>query len=421
MKILGINFGKPEIKDVENVSKPVPTGQNLKQKVVVERELTRSAQNVAKWRNATITAESMINPNRTELLRIYKDVVLDAHLSSLIQTIKLKVTSGDFDLCNADGTENEDATRILNSEWFTFYLETFVDSLFYGHSLIQLGGVKNDRFIDFEIVPREHVRPEFGMVTPDQWTYASQGVNYREVPYSDWLIEIGNKYDLGLLHKATPLVLWKKGVLASWSHFAELFGMPMRVGKTNILDPNMKQNMEKMLANMSSASYCVLNTEDMIELVERSSTDSYQVFDAFIDRLNSEMSKLILGQTGTTDEKSFVGSAQIHSDILATYITAIKSKIENHVTSVIIPKMDMFGMLPAKGLKFKWDNEESVSLINKFDFTKELLKYYKIPAEWINEEFSIPVEDGVATTTTAGTPPANGSIIPELENLYKGL
>lgn len=416
MKIFGIEIGnKPsEVASVENVSKFVPNGQKIKQKVVIERELTRSAQNVAKWRNATITAESVINPNRTELLRIYKDVVLDAHLSSLINTIKLKVTSGEFYLCNPDGTENEEASRLLNSEWFTFYLETFVDSLFYGHSLIQLGGIKNDKFIDFELIPREHVRPEFGMVTPDQWTYANNGTYYREAPYSDWLIEIGNKFDLGLLHKASPLVLWKKGVLGAWSHFAELFGMPMRVGKTDILNPDSKKNMENMLANMGSASYVVLNTDDVIELVQRSNTDSFQVFDEFINRLNSEMSKLILGQTGTTDEKSYVGSAQIHSDILATYITAIKSKIENHVTSVIVPKMEMFGML-AKGLKFKWDNDESVDIKTKFDFTKELLKYYKIPAEWINEEFSIPVENGVETASV------NNSVIKEVENLYKGI
>jgi hypothetical protein len=70
-------------------------------------------------------------------------------------------------------------------------------------------------------------------------------------------------------------------------------------------------------------------------------------------------------------------------------------------------------------MKFRWDNEESVSLLNKFDFTKELLKYYKIPAEWINETFSIPVEDGTITTSLNpdGTPTT--SVIPEIENLLK--
>jgi phage gp29-like protein len=125
------------------------------------------------------------------------------------------------------------------------------------------------------------------------------------------------------------------------------------------------------------------------------------------------MSKLILGQTGTTDEKSFVGSAQIHNDILTTYITAIKSKIENHVNRYVIPLMYRHGMITAPGLRFKWDNDEAVDLAKKFEFTKELLKSYTIPAEWINETFNIPVEDMALTESN--------SVIPGVKNLYDGI
>jgi len=414
MKLFGINFGTTteQINEVENVSKNVLPRTKVINKIV-ERELSRSAQNVKKWRNATITAESKLNPNRLSLLEIYKDVVLDAHLSSLMETIKLKVTAGDFYLCDNKGEHNDEMSALLNRSWFTFYLEKFVESTFYGHSLIQLGGIKENEFIDFELVPREHVVPEFGIVKTNPWSYATDGTGFRDTPFNDWLIEIGDKTDLGLLLKASPLVLWKKGIFGSWSQFSELFGMPMRVGKTDILNPENKKNMENMLSGMSSASYAVLNTDDVLELVERSQSDSYQVFDAFINRLNSEMSKLILGQTGTTDEKSFVGSAEIHNDILTTYITAIKSKIENHLNKNVIPLMYRHGMITAPGLRFKWDNDESVDLAKKFEFTKELLKSYTIPAEWINETFNIPVEDMALTESN--------SVIPGVKNLYDGI
>lgn len=414
MKIFGIeiNNRNKEIEQVENVAKRPRDAVQVKKRII-ERELTRSSQTVAKWRTATITAESKLNPNRNSLLEIYKDVILDAHLSSLMQTIKLKVTSGEFYLCNPDGTENEELTDQLNSEWFTFYLEQFIDSIFYGHSLIQIGGIENGEFIDLEIVPREHVVPETGIVKTNAWSHSTDGVDFRSNPYKDYLIEIGSKNDLGLLLKASPLVLWKKGIFGAWSQFSELFGMPVRVGKTNILDPDSRKNMENMLANMGQSAYAVLNTDDMLEFVERSQTDTYQVFNEFIERLNSEMSKLILGQTGTTDEKSFVGSAQVHADILSTYITAIKSKIENHVKKVVIPLMYRHGLLTTPGVYFKWDNDEQVDLMKKFDFTKELLKYYSIPAEWINDEFNIPVEE-MATT-------GSKSVIPDVNNLYDGL
>lgn len=397
---------------VDNVSKPIPQRAKVVSQIV-KREITRSNQNIKKWRTATIQAESIINPNRAELLTIYKDVVLDAHLTSLMNTIKLKIQSGECYICNPDGTENDELSDRFRDQWFRQYLGYFADAIFYGHSLIQLGGIQNDVFVDLELVPRENVVPELGIVKSESWAYATDGTDFRAEPWSDWLIEIGQKNDLGLLHKATPLVLWKKGVLGAWSQYAELFGMPLRIGKTDILNPTNRANMEKMLENMGSASYGVFNSDDMIEFIEQTQSDAFNVYDKLIDRVNSELSKLILGQTGTTDEKSFTGSANVHAEILGDYISAIKQQITDHVHAVIIPKMKAFGMLPNTKIFFKWDNDEQISIDEHFNITKELLKYYNVSPEWIAETFNVPVESKQAIT------PIDGSVIPDVANLYR--
>ena len=413
MKIFGIEIGGNKGNDIVDVSKK-PAEQLKVIKKVMKRELTRSSQDVGKWRSATITAESEINPQRVELLRIYKDVTLDAHLSSLMNTIKLQVTSGEFMLCGSDGVVNDEQTEKLKHPWFREYLEHYVDSLFYGHSLIQINEIKDDAF-DLELIPREHVVPEHGIVKRNAWSHSTDGVEYRNEPWINWLIEIGDKNDFGLLHKATPLVLWKKGVFGAWSHYAELFGMPIRVGKTDILNPENRANMESMLENMGSASYAVLNTDDMVEFIASSSTDAYKVYNELIDRVNSELSKLIMGQTGTTDEKSFVGSANVHADILSVYITSIKNEIRDHINHHVLKLMEFHGMVPS-GLYGKWDNSEKQSMDEKFKMTMDLLKHYNIAPEWINDEFNIPVEktDPQQFQGDAET------VIPDVENLYKG-
>jgi hypothetical protein len=398
-------------KSAKNVSKNIPEYLKVIQKVV-KRELTRTSQNIQKWRSATITAESILNPNRVKLLEIYKDVILDAHLSSVMNTIKLKVKSGEIYICNADKSENEDLTKKIRDKWFRDYLDFYVDSLFYGHSLIQINGISNDRFVNLELVPRENVVPEFGIVKTNSFSHATDGVDYRSEPYSDWLIEIGAKTDLGLLHKATPLAIWKKGVFGAWSQYAELFGMPLRVGKTDILNPANRQNMEKMLENMGQASWGVFNLDDNIEFIQTSGTSNHEIYDKMIDRVNSELSKLVLGQTGTTDEKSFTGSANVHAGILADYISAIKTDIVDHVHNVIIPKMKMFGMLPNTELYFKFEDNEQIPIDKHFEITKELLNYYNISAEWIAETFNVPVEEKNIKTQTA-------SVLPDVANLYK--
>jgi hypothetical protein len=406
-------FNRSNIEDVQNVVKETPTRARVSEKVVA-RELSRTNQNVAMWRKAIITAEGVLNPRRTELYNIYKDVVLDAHLSALMNTLKLKVSGSKFWIVDKDGEENEELTKSLRATWFQQYMEIFVDSIFYGHSLIQIGGYENGKFVNNELIPRENVVPEHGIVKASVYDHCTVGTPYRETPYINWLIEIGEKKDLGILAKAAPLVLWKKGVFGNWSHFSELFGMPVRIGKTDILSPEMKTNMENMLKNMTSASYAVIGNDDVLEFIESHQTDAYQVYSEMILLINSELSKLVLNQTGTTDEKAFTGSANVHLDILNQTVTSIKSKFERHFMDHVIPKMIYAGIFPDDGSYFKWDNSEQVSKIDQFDMVDKLLKNgYKIDAEWIEETFNIPVNETEKNN--------DGTVIQSVENLYKGL
>lgn len=415
MKILGFEIGGNKGSEVDNVTKPIKDRVKVSTKVV-KRELTQANQDVGKWRSASLVARSVTNPSRVQLHEIYRDVVLDSHLSSLYRTIKLKSTSGEFMICNADGTENEELTAKINVKWFREYMDHFVDSMFWGHSLIQLGGIENDEFIDLELINRDNVIPEFGMVKKQIGDDIAKGIPFRESPFREWVIEIGKPDDLGLLHKATPLVLWKKGVFGAWSHYAEMFGQPVRIGKTDILDPVMKTNMENMLKNMGGSHYAVLHPDDLIEFVNDNRYDAFRVYDQLIERINGELSKLILGQTGTTDEKTHVGSAGVHADVLTSYVYATKQAMATHFNKYVLPLMQYHGMIP-NGVVGKWDNSEKMTTDQQFDMVSELLKHYTIPAEWINEKFNIPVEEKQQPTFEQ----SDDTVIPDVDNLYNGL
>ena len=119
---------------VENVSKETPQRAKVISQIV-RRELSRTQQTIAKWRSSTIQAESVINPQRVGLLEIYRDVVLDAHLSSLMNTIKLKIQAGEIYICNPDGTENPELSDRFRDQWFRKYLEYFLSNLEHYHSV----------------------------------------------------------------------------------------------------------------------------------------------------------------------------------------------------------------------------------------------------------------------------------------------
>ena len=85
MKIFGldINFGK-----AQNISVNKPTNSDIFRTITQPTQLYRSRQDISTWRAALTSAESLVNPQRYNLYRIYKDVELDAHISAAIMQRK---------------------------------------------------------------------------------------------------------------------------------------------------------------------------------------------------------------------------------------------------------------------------------------------------------------------------------------------
>ncbi len=331
-------FGKEISFNFTNKDTSASEDQRPRSVIKFEQQLIRSRQDVASWRSALMSAESILYPNRSRLYTLYKDIVLDAQVTALMTTRKNAILGSDFVVKNKAGEVDEKKTELIQKKWFTDFVNLSLDSIFWGHSLVQFGDIKNDEFIEVDLVPRQYVKPEFTMVVDTPANV--QGINYLDEPYATWSIGVGDKRDLGLLAKVAPLYLWKKNALGAWAEYSDLFGVPMRIVKTNTRDEATRKQAEGMVKNMGSAAYGVFDTDDIIEMLETRSTDAYQVFDMMIERCNSEISKLILGQTGTTDSKSFVGAAEVHESVAEMYREADEHMIENIFSYQLIPLLN---------------------------------------------------------------------------------
>lgn len=386
MKIFGreITFNK-----VQDINVNMLKNSDIRNYITNPTQLYRGTTAIESYKSAVTSAESLINPNRKNLLIIYNNISLDAHLTACVSQRKNLTLCKDFEVYIND-EENEDLEKIINQKWFRDFIEYSLDSLFYGYSLIQFDSIVNDAFKCVELVPREYVKPEFHIVTKD--TSAITGEDYLELPYSNWCIGVGKPKDLGLYLKAAPLIIWKKNALGAWSEFVEIFGSPIRIGKTNVRDEQTRYNMEQYLKNMAVASYGVFDTDDLIELVESNRSDAYMVFDMMIQRCNSEISKLILAQTGTTDEKSYVGSAEVQERVLKNVAYNDEFFIESVLNYQLVPMMQRLGLFP-EGTKIKAKAEDELSLLDKSKIDIELIKTGKFTftPEYLDEKYGSEV------------------------------
>jgi phage gp29-like protein len=353
--------------------------------------LSRIKVNINRWTYARQRSETRINPDNTDAARVHRDIEIDAHLWALMQTLRLKVIANDFTVFSEDKEVDEETTYKFKKKWFRNLIKHAVDSEFYGFSLVQLGDIVNGCYVDSELVPREYVVQQRDGIKKNLGDYTNL-IPYNEGIYANWLIPIGEKRNLGLLDKAAPLVIKKKEVITAWSEAAEVFGMPIRIGKTSLQDEGRRQNMEDMLDNMGSAAWAVIDDDDDVELVDTSKTDISNMFDKFIERVNSELSKLILSQTGTTDEKTHVGSAGVMENVLKDIVQSYIVKIEDIANEQLLPLMQKQGIAPL-GCYLKAANEQKLSMLDLWGIVKELIPTVNIPNEWISETFGIPIEE----------------------------
>jgi hypothetical protein len=382
------NIVTPKVKVTEVNESPLINDRGETEAIPYQQTLSRYKQDVSKWVSALNTAESIHQPNRTELYRIFKETTLDNHLTALMTTRKNAILSSKYIVTDKSGKKIDEKTDMIEKKWFYDLLDMTLDSLFYGHSLIQFNDMLNGEFSTVELVPREYVRPEFDLVIPT--TGAQVGVNYIEEPYFSWTISIGNRRDLGLLTKAAPIVMYKKGAMISWAIYSEIFGQPIRIGKLNKKDEKTYNSMVGFLKNMGNAPWGVFGKEDDIELLESGKASGQDVFDKMIDKMNQELSKLILGQTGTTDEKSFSGSAKVHERVMNSYNESDERMIEFVLNDKLIPLLNKHGY-GMEGLKIEIQEDDILSIVEKSAIDIGLSKYYDLDIEYLNTTYGTKV------------------------------
>lgn len=322
------------------------------------------------WRDAVMTAEDDLNPRRQLLYLLYHTAMEDAELLEQVRTARFNVQLASFDIMQ-DGEPNEDLKKLFITPWFHDYLQHAVDSEIYGHSLIEF--VKKDKegfFDQIYLIPREHVRPEPQfrdvLIEPSDM----EGVPFDEGPWARQLVEIGTPYDLGLLKSISKLVIKKEYNFLDWGIRNEKYGMPFLVVKTASRDEEELDAKEEMAANFGSNGYAILDDMDEIELKEAVSNTGggHLTFKDFVETVDGYIARLINGQTGTSDEKAYVGSAEVHERTMNRYTLARMRRIQNHINFQLIPFLVKNGY-PLANAEFEFadlrENEDTTMTVDQ--------------------------------------------------------
>jgi SPP1 gp7 family putative phage head morphogenesis protein len=294
-------------------------------------------------------------PDRSDLYALYQLAVSDAHLFSQINSRKIKTIGAPFSVIK-DKVANKDLTELLKRPWFGDFINLALDSIFFGHSLIEFGEIEDGHFGSVNLIDRNLVIPEKGLVIAKVGD--DKGIPFREAPFNEYLIEIGSPDHLGLLKDAVPEVIWKRNARSDWSVRSEKFGMPVVVIRTSSTDAKELDAKEMMASSIGSNGYAILHIDDQVEFHESQHSDAYQVYLEQARFCDEQLSKLILGQTGVSDKKSFVGAAEVHERLMNEYIERDMRWLENVINYQLFPFLISKGYA-LNGARFAFDEPDA--------------------------------------------------------------
>jgi phage gp29-like protein len=276
--------------------------ENIVINQIVIRPVDRSPKDIHKWRNAHIYAERVIHANRVPLYDLYDDIRLDGHLTGIIEKRISSVRNKNLHFMR-DGKIVEEFDDLIESKPFRDLITEIMESKTWGISGVEFIPSKE---LEWRHIPRKHIKPQLKRITKEQ--YGDDGFDYVQNPFI-WVI--GEDHDLGLLLKCAPYALYKRGSLADWSQYIEIFGQPVRIVKYDAYDEKTKIELQQVLDEAGSSLALMIPKQADFDMKDgKQSNGDGKLQSTFKDAMNAEMSVIVLGNTETTVSSSSSGYAQ---------------------------------------------------------------------------------------------------------------
>lgn len=366
------------------------------------------AKEIKDWKNGVAAATDPDNPRRGELMRFYQSLLLDNHLASVIDTRILRVQRSPFMLIDGAGNENEDLKQMLQLPWLEDMIRLVLMSRFQGATLIEMTDLDAEtlELTGVNEVPQSNFIAQKGIVIREE--YDDSGVDYRSGAYSTFYLQAGGDWDIGMLNQLAMIVLAKKLGLGSWMSYIDKYGIPPIFAITERRDAGRRDELFEMLSSLRQNMFAVLEGNERIEAPRISETNSHRVFLSLIDSVcNKEISKRVLGGAATTDEKGFVGAAQVQERVARDRYEAdkllFKYIFNTHIRKRLVKISPVYAGL--EKVSFEWNNQETPDIKGYIDAIEKLSGAFEFDTDEIKARTGLPIT-GVRQPLSLPSPPS---------------
>lgn len=361
----------------------------------------------------------------------------DTHLFSELQTRKNAVQGLDYEITPWSESAEDKKIKDFVSDCL-FGLESFDDTL-----LDLLDAIGKGYSLSEILWAPDAGRAVIGRI---EWIHAKKAVFYErgmssmwaksfEVPrilteaqpiygeimpafklvYHRYKARSGYDTRAGVLRVCAWMYLFKNYGLKDWVAFAEVFGMPLRLGKYDAgASKEDKDALVAAIQSLGSDAAGIISKNTEIEFVEAvKNTGTNNIYEALANFCDKQMSKAILGQTATTEgTPGKLGNEDAQDRVRYDLVKADAESLGKTIRHQIIR--------PLVGYNFGWDKplpwfrllyERPEDLKSTSEVYKNLNSIGFYPsAEHVSERFKIPLPKKGETPLSAPSTQNNAPI-----------
>lgn len=350
----------------------------------------------------------------------YREVLRDDQVISVLKQRQMAVVSKEFAVKpGGDRRMDKAAAEFVNEQLIGVRWDTVTERMlyarFFGYSVAECLWGRDGRHVTLDAIRvRNHSRfgfdPDFalrllttkapmGEALPERkFWWCATGADHDDEPYG-----------LGLGHYCYWPAYFKREGLVVWLRFLEKFAAPTPKGELPAGHSEQeKQALMTALSGVHGSSAIVVPEGMSVELIEagRSGTASYPELQKM---MNAAISKIVLGQTMTTDSGSSRSQAEVHLTVRDDLVRADAALLNDSFNRSVV-KWLMDWNYPGAALPQVCRMiEPPVDLLKQARRDQMLFNMgFRPTKKYVEETYGVEVDD-MPPTPAPDTPPANQS------------
>lgn len=347
----------------------------------------------------------------------------DPHLFSQLQTRKNAVTGLDYEIIPFDSDDDRDkeiaefvSEQINSLENFEDIQMDLLDAIGKGFAVSEIIWGYDEGHVVVDDIRSRHQKRFF-------WDSIDDSFKVRTTEHPEGIMLPENKFILhrykarsghpsraGVLRVVAWMYLFKNYDLKDWVSFAEIYGLPLRLGKYQPgASEDDKRALMQALIQIGADAAGIIPDGTSIEFITTEKTSSTDLYERLARYCDEQISKAILGQTLTSDSGGgSYAQSKTHNEVRHDLTVADCKALAATLRRYLIRPLVLYNFGEDKRIPYlRYDCEEAGDLKETAEIIGTLIEKtgLKVPTSYLYKKFSIPKpEDGeeVATPSFGG-------------------